>query len=177
MNPLTAAELGECFDLTHSVRYGQLPSVYVEKDPKEYLASKTVEGYFDLLDDLLLSARLPVFTRRAKRPMTTHRKFFFFDAGVYRALRPKGPLDSAEEIDGPAVETLVLYDERGLLAFEVKRSSRYRDSDLATLRHFRADYPMARCFLLYGGKDEYEVDRIRIVPLSKALPRLGTILS
>jgi predicted AAA+ superfamily ATPase len=76
------------------------------------LPRKTVDGYFDLLDDLLLSVRLPVFARRAKRAMATHRKFYLFDAGVFRALRPKGPLDSAEEIDGPAVETLVLQELR-----------------------------------------------------------------
>jgi predicted AAA+ superfamily ATPase len=258
MHPLTAAELGDAFDLGHSVRYGQLPSVYVEKDPKEYLASyagtylreevqaealtrnldvfsrflvaasfsqasvlsvatvardlglarKTVEGYFDLLDDLLLAVRLPVFTRRAKRPMTAHAKFFFFDAGVYRALRPRGPLDSVEEIDGPAVETLVLeelratndnlglgydlfhwhtrdhkevdfvlYGERGLLAFEVKRNARFRDGDLAPLRLFARDYPMARCFLFYGGREEYAVDGIRVLPLARALPILGRLLS
>ena len=62
------------------------------------ISRKTVEGYFDLLEDLLLGIRLPVFSRRARRELTTHPKFFFFDAGVYRALRPRGPLDTAEEI-------------------------------------------------------------------------------
>ena len=28
--------------------------------------------------------------------MTSHPKFFLFDAGVYRAIRPRGPLDSPE---------------------------------------------------------------------------------
>jgi predicted AAA+ superfamily ATPase len=257
MHPLTAAELGPAFDLRHSLRFGQLPSVYVDPDPAPYLASyvgtylreevqaealtrnlnafsrfivaasfaqaavlsisaaaqdlgmprKTVEGYFDLLDDLLLSVRLPVFTRRARRPMTVHRKFFLFDAGVFRALRPRGPLDAAEEIDGAAVETLVLqelratnenlglgyeisywhtrdhkevdfvlYGERGLLAFEVKRSAEFRARDLDPLRLFGADYPMARRFLLYGGQKEYEVDGIRVLPLASALPSLGLLL-
>lgn len=257
MHPLTAAELGNAFDLLHSVRYGQLPAVYVEKDPKAYLAAyagtylreevqaealtrsldvfsrflvaasfsqasvlsvatvardlglarKTVEGYFDLLEDLLLAVRLPVFTRRAKRAMTAHPKFFFFDAGVYRALRPVGPLDSAAEIDGPAVETLVmqelratndnlglgyalsywhtrdhkevdfvLYGARGLLAFEVKRSARFRDEDLASLRLFKRDYPIAKCVLLYGGREDYAVDGIRVLPLARALPQLERLL-
>lgn len=71
------------------------------------VSRKTVEGYFDLLDDLLLSRRLQVFTRRAKRAMTAHPKFYFFDAGVFRAIRPLGPLDTVEEIDGATLETLV----------------------------------------------------------------------
>lgn len=257
MHPLTARELGTSFDLRHSLRFGQLPSAYVESDPAVYLASyvgtylreevqaealtrnldafsrflvaasfsqgavlsvsdvardlglprKTVEGYFDLVDDLLLSVRLPVFTRRARRAMTTHRKFYFFDSGVYRALRPTGPLDAAEEIDGPALETLVLeelratnanlslgyqlfywrtrdnkevdfvlYGKRGLLAFEVKRASRYRSGDLDSLRLFASDYPVARCFLLYGGSESYEFDGIRVLPLASALPGLAELL-
>jgi predicted AAA+ superfamily ATPase len=140
--------------------------------------------------------------------MTTHLKFYFFDAGVYRALRPAGPLDSAEEIDGPAIETLVLqelratndnlqlgyhlhywhtrdhrevdfvlYGERGLIAIEVKRNARFRDDDLATLRLFGRDYPMARRLLLYGGTREYDVKGIRVLPLASALLDLPRLLA
>lgn len=73
---------------------------------------KTVENHFDLLEDLLLGFRIPVFQRRAKRKITSHPKFFFFDAGVFRAIRPRGPLDSAEEIDGAAIETLLVQSLR-----------------------------------------------------------------
>lgn len=75
-------------------------------------ARKTVESYFDLLEDLLLAFRLPVFSRRAKRALIVHPKFYLFDAGVFRALRPAGPLDAVEEIDGAALETLVLQELR-----------------------------------------------------------------
>lgn len=68
---------------------------------------KTVEGYVKILEDLLLSYRLPVFTKRAKRETIVHPKFYYFDAGVYRSLRPSGPLDTPEEINGSALETLV----------------------------------------------------------------------
>jgi uncharacterized protein len=68
---------------------------------------KTLEGHLEILEDLLLCFQLPVFTRRAKRAMAAHKKFFFFDAGVFRSLRPSGPLDRSEEIDGAALETLV----------------------------------------------------------------------
>jgi len=71
---------------------------------------KLVEQYFFILEDLLLAHRLPVFTRRAKRRMVSHPKFFLFDAGVYRTIRPKGPLDRPEEIEGTALETLVFQE-------------------------------------------------------------------
>ncbi len=68
---------------------------------------KAIEGYISILEDLLLAFRLPVFTRRAKRATVQHPKFYYFDAGVFRALRAKGPLDRPEEIAGHALEGLV----------------------------------------------------------------------
>jgi predicted AAA+ superfamily ATPase len=68
---------------------------------------KTVEGYLEILEDLLLAFRVPVFTRRAKRELAAHPKFFNFDTGVFRANRPTGPLDSVAEIEGAALEGLV----------------------------------------------------------------------
>jgi predicted AAA+ superfamily ATPase len=68
---------------------------------------KTVEGYLEILEDLLLAFRVPVFARRAQRALAAHPKFFFFDAGVFRSHRPVGPLDSQAEIDGAALEGLV----------------------------------------------------------------------
>lgn len=67
----------------------------------------TVEGYLEVLEDLLLSFRVPMFQRRAQRQLTNHPKFYWFDAGVYRSIRPAGPLDRAEEIGGAALEGLV----------------------------------------------------------------------
>ncbi|HLD36681.1 MAG TPA: AAA family ATPase [Planctomycetota bacterium] len=68
---------------------------------------KVVEGYIGILEDLLLAFRLPVFSRRAKRAVIAHPKFYFFDSGVYRVLRPAGPLDRPEGIEGVALEGLV----------------------------------------------------------------------
>jgi predicted AAA+ superfamily ATPase len=127
--------------------------------------------------------------------------------GVFRAIRPLGPLDSPEEIDGPAIETLwlqemrahndyrqlgysfhywrtdsqlevdfVLYGERGLKAFEVKRASRVRDEDLQALRAFLSDYPTAEARLLYGGSRRYHEGPIEIVPLRDGLQELSSWL-
>jgi uncharacterized protein len=74
----------------------------------------TVANYFAILEDLLISVRIPPFTARAKRKMIAHEKFYFFDTGVYRALRPMRPLDTQEEADGAALETLFLQSVRAL---------------------------------------------------------------
>ena len=72
------------------------------------VSRKVVENYLSIIEDLLLGYKLPVFTKRAKRAMTAQPKFYLFDAGVYNHLRPKGPIDKADEIGGIALEGLVL---------------------------------------------------------------------
>jgi len=78
---------------------------------------KVVEHYFAILEELLIAYRIPVFAKKAKRRLVAHNKFYFFDAGVYRTLRPAGPLDSPEEIGGIALETLVLQDIMAVNAY------------------------------------------------------------
>ena len=46
-----------------------------------------VSRYFDLLEDLLLAVRISPFSYKAKRKIIAHNKFYFFDTGVYNALR------------------------------------------------------------------------------------------
>jgi predicted AAA+ superfamily ATPase len=68
---------------------------------------KTVDAYIQILEDLLLAYRITAFRKRAKRQVVEHMKFYLLDAGVFRSLRPKGPLDRTEEIEGIALEGLV----------------------------------------------------------------------
>ena len=75
---------------------------------------KVVEDYFSILEDLLIAVRLPVFSKRAKRRLVAHPKFYYFDAGVFQTIRPRGPLDAPEQIHGPALETLFLQQARAM---------------------------------------------------------------
>jgi predicted AAA+ superfamily ATPase len=77
---------------------------------------KTAAGYVEVIEDLLLGFRLPIFSRRAKRRTAAHPKFYFFDAGVFRTLRPKGPVDGREGFEGPALEGLVAQHLRAWIA-------------------------------------------------------------
>ena len=117
---------------------------------------KTASAYFDLLEDLLIATRVPVFTKRAKRRMTAHTKFFLFDVGVYRAIRPTGPLDSPEQIDGPALETLVYQELRAAIA--------YRSLKL-DLFFWRTASGTEVDFVAYGGDGLFaiEVKRTRTI--------------
>lgn len=258
MHPFSVAELGNDFQLDHSLRYGQLPSVYTEADPKKYLEAyvrtyleeeirqegltrnlsafarfleaasfsqgsvlsissvarecrverKVVESYFSILEDLMIGYRIPIFSKKAKRRLIVHPKFYFFDVGVYRTLRPTGPLDAPEEVDGIALETLflqelialnsaldlgykifywrtsngkevdfVLYGPKGLLSFEIKRTSRFTSTMLGGLKSFLADYPMAKAYFVYGGNRRMYEGKIEVVPVLEILKNLKTFLA
>jgi len=258
MHPFSIAELGNDFQLDHSLRYGQLPTVYTEADPKKYLEAyvrtyleeeirqegltrnlsafarfleaasfsqgsvlsissvarechverKVVESYFSILEDLMIGYRIPIFSKKAKRRLIVHPKFYFFDVGVYRTLRPMGPLDAPEEVDGIALETLfleelialngalnlgykifywrtsngkevdfVLYGPKGLLSFEIKRTSRITSAMLGGLKSFLADYPMAKAYFVYGGNRRMYEDKIELVPALEILKNLETLLA
>ena len=86
---------------------------------------KTTEGYISVLEDLLLIRYLPVFSKKAKRHLVSHPKVYFFDTGVYRTIRPTGPLDRPQEIDGIAVETLVMQHLSTWCALTEKKNSIY----------------------------------------------------
>ena len=250
MYPLSVAELGSDFHLEHSLRYGQLPSVYTQADPKRYLEAyvqtyleeeirqegltrnlaaftrfleaasfsqgavlniasvardcaverKLVENYFSILEDLLIAYRIPIFSKKSKRRLITHSKFYFFDTGVYRTLRPMGPLDAPQESDGVALETLflqelialnsalglgykifywrtsngqevdfILYGPKGLLAFEVTKSSRITSAMFRGLKSFLTDYPMAKAYFIYGGTQRMHENKIEIIPVMEML--------
>lgn len=117
---------------------------------------KTVESYFQILEDLLLSYRIPVFTKRAKREVVVHPKFFYFDVGVYRNIRPVGPLDTPEEVDGPALETLFL---QNLLAINDYFHYEYE------LFYWRTQTGIEVDFVLYGARGliAFEIKRSKRV--------------
>jgi predicted AAA+ superfamily ATPase len=86
---------------------------------------KVVDGYVDVLVDLLLGYRVPVFTKRAQRALIKHPKFYLFDAGVFRALRPKGPLDRSAEIEGHTLEGLVAQHLRAWVDYSGREHALY----------------------------------------------------
>jgi len=76
----------------------------------------TITSFLEIAQDLLIVDLLPVFSRRARRTASVHPKFYYFDCGVYRSLRPTGALDQPSEIDGVALETLVYQHLRTWIA-------------------------------------------------------------
>ena len=117
---------------------------------------KVVAGYVGILEDLLLAFRLPVFRKRAKRATVAHEKIYLFDAGVFRSLRPRGPLDRPEEIDGQALE--------GLVAQHLRAWAAYARQDVE-LFYWRTRAGAEVDFVVYGewGLQAFEVKNHRKV--------------
>jgi predicted AAA+ superfamily ATPase len=110
---------------------------------------KTVESYVGILEDLLLAFRVPVFSRRAKRAVATHPKLYLFDAGVYRSIRPSGPLDRPQEIEGAALEGLVAQHLRAWIGY---RSDRHELFYWHTRAHVEVD------FIVYGATGLWAIE-------------------
>lgn len=113
------------------------------------IGRKAVENYFSILEDLLLAFRLSVFTKRAKRHLSSHPKFYYFDAGVFRSIRPTGPLDAPQEIDGAALEGLVAQHLRAWITYS---------GNVADLYFWRTKSGNEIDFVLYGEDIFYAIE-------------------
>ncbi len=110
---------------------------------------KTVQTYFEILEDLLIAYRLPVFQKKAKRELISHEKFYFFDSGLFRVIRPKGILDADSEIGGASLETLIFSQIKAsndLLQFK------YDMTYWHTKKHVEVD------FILYGERGFHAIE-------------------
>ncbi|MGD9159741.1 MAG: AAA family ATPase [Desulfobacteraceae bacterium] len=113
------------------------------------VSRKVVENYMSIIEDLLVGYKIPVFNKRAKRAMTAQSKFYLFDAGVYYHLRPRGPLDSPDEVGGTALEGLVLQ--------HLKAWCDYTD-DKVECYFWRTRGGSEVDFILYGENNFYAIE-------------------
>ena len=127
---------------------------------------KTVEGFIEVLEDLLLGFRLPVFSRRAQRQLVQHPKFYYADVGIFRSVRPRGPLDRPEEVGGACMEGLVAQHLRAWIAYGKGERS---------LHYWRTKAGLEVDFVVYG-EDTFlaiEVKRSRSVSRRDVRPLIA----
>ncbi|MCL5260482.1 MAG: AAA family ATPase [Gammaproteobacteria bacterium] len=113
------------------------------------ISRKTIEGYLSILEDLLISFTVPIFTKRAKRSTVAHSKFYYFDAGVYNHLREQGYLDRDTEISGMALEGLVAEHLRSWCDYQ---NSSYRIYFWRTRSGVEVD------FIVYGQNGFFAIE-------------------
>ena len=77
----------------------------------------TVRTHFEILVDTLLGYWLPAWRLKSANKQVAHSKFYFFDAGVARALSGRLPYPPTSEESGPLAETFLLHELRAYLAY------------------------------------------------------------
>ncbi|MBK8869607.1 MAG: ATP-binding protein [Elusimicrobia bacterium] len=106
-----------------------------------HVKRSTIDSYMKILEDLLLSYKVRVFTKRAKRELVGHDKFYFFDTGVFQALRRRGPFDQSGEIEGQALE--------GLVAQHLRAWNSYGENE-HEITYWRTRWGVEVDFVVYG---------------------------
>ena len=99
---LTAAYAGEILNFSSLAKEAGLPI-------------KTVQAYFEVLEDTLIALRVPAWTQSPLKRLVSHPKFYFFDNGVTNALthRLGGGLDAS--IRGRLFEQFLVQETRRTL--------------------------------------------------------------
>ncbi|MEI8301069.1 MAG: AAA family ATPase [Chlamydiota bacterium] len=123
------------------------------------VSRKTVEFHLQILKDLLLGYTISVFKKRAKRATTAHPKFYYFDPGIYRALKQQGFVDSSTEAEGAALEGLIAEHLRYWIDFQKEKSE---------LFFWRTQAGLEVDFVVYGEKAFYafEVKNNKVISSS-----------
>lgn len=105
---------------------------------------KTVQGYFQILEDTLMGFFLLPYARAVRKRLIRHPKFYFFDTGVVRALRKTLTVDLEPQTFeyGRAFEHFLI--------LEIMRLASYQDLDYS--------------FSFYGSSSQAEVDLIVETP-------------
>lgn len=70
----------------------------------------------------------------------------------------------------------VICGVHGLHAFEIKHSTQVSFKSLKGLKSFKEEYPEAKLYLLYLGKNKEYHEDIEVIPFEEALKNLPTLI-
>jgi predicted AAA+ superfamily ATPase len=165
------------------------------------VSAKVVLGYFEILEDTLLGARLPPWRRAPKRRLIKTDKFYFFDVGVANFLARRRPLIGGAEF-GKSFEHFVWMEIQSYrryvapdldisywrtstgqevdfilgdmeVALECKASARIHDGDLRGLRALAEERRVGRRLVISLERVPRRLtDGIEIVPWKVFLEEL-----
>lgn len=165
------------------------------------VSAKVVRGYFEILEDTMLGARLPAWKRARDRRMILTEKFYLFDVGVANYLARRKPVPGSPDF-GKSFEHWVLMEllnyrryrapdmdvrfwrtSTGLevdfvlgemdAAIEVKGSARVHEGDLGGLRALRASHKAKHAIVVSLEKEARRLDDgIEVLPWRVFVERL-----
>lgn len=162
---------------------------------------RTVQNYFQVLEDTLTGYLLPPYRKSVKRKAVATAKFYFFDIGVVNALLDRRHISSRTDAYGRSLEHLVFLELRAYLdytrkterlsfwrsqskmevdfivgdslAVEVKARERLPESELRGLRALAEEFPRMRKIVAGGEKWRRKTaDGIEVIPINEFLKEL-----
>ncbi len=78
---------------------------------------RTLEGYFEILNDTLIGFSIQPFLSTKKRKAMTRAKYFLFDIGVVNFLTKRGRVEFKSELFGRVFEHFIALELRAFLAY------------------------------------------------------------
>lgn len=81
------------------------------------LPTRTVQSYFEILEDTLVGFRLEPWMKSARRRLVAHPKFYLFDIGVTNAINRRLRADPDPVVRGRLFEQLVVLEVRRMMSY------------------------------------------------------------
>lgn len=97
------------------------------------VSSKTIQGYYQILEDTLIALKLDAFVKSARKRLVRHPKYYLFDLGVLNSLTGR---TSMESIKPPSVYGRLF---EHFVILEVFRILTYQESDFRVF-HWRSSH-------------------------------------
>ncbi len=110
---------------------------------------RTIQSYFELLEETLIAIRLPPFERSVRRRLRRHDKIYLFDTGVLNALQQTISSASSPLLRGRLFEHFIILETKRLLSYaRVEIAScfwRTKDDEEVDLVLTRSGNPVLAC--------------------------------
>ena len=90
---------------------------YSEISKQTGVASKTISGYFSILEDTFIGFLLPPWSKTIRKELAGSPKFYFFDNGVTNALRENLTDMPSGDMYGHLFEQFVIQQVRAILSY------------------------------------------------------------
>lgn len=137
--------------------------------------TKTVQSYYQILEDTLAGILLPAYHRSVRKRQTTAPKFYFFDTGVKRALEGTLTVDLLPQTSafGDAFEHFILLE---IIRLSSYLQNDYRFSYFRTHEDAEVDLIIERpgkVSLLVEIKSSETVDSAKLKPMERIAEDFG----
>ncbi|MBI5412553.1 ATP-binding protein [Candidatus Peregrinibacteria bacterium] len=89
------------------------------------LPARSVQGYYDILEDTLIGFRLPAWNRSARKRLRSHPKFYFFDNGAVNSLNHLLRDEISRVVRGRLFEQWIINEVRTQIQYGQKEYQLY----------------------------------------------------